>query len=37
MAQKSLTMMEKMVDPNSIDYYIVDFAMPLKLTIVYRF
>ena len=36
MAQKSLTMMEKKVDPNLFDYYIVDFAMPLKITIVYR-
>ena len=37
MAQKSLNMMEKMVDPDLIDYYIVNFAMPLKLTIVYRY
>ena len=37
MAQKSLTKMEKMVDPNLIDYYIVNFAMPLKITIVYRY
>ena len=29
MAKKQLNMMEKMMDPNFIDYYIIDYAIPL--------
>ena len=28
MAKKSLNMMEKMMDPNMIDYYIINCAIP---------
>ena len=29
--------MEKMMDPNIIDYYIMDCAIPSKITIEYRY
>ena len=31
MAKKQLNMMEKMMDPNLIDYYIIDCAIPSKI------
>ena len=33
MAEKSLNMMEKMMDPNIIDYYIINCAIPSIVTI----
>ena len=33
MAKKSLNMMEKMMDPNIIDYYIINCAIPSIITI----
>ena len=33
MAKKSLNMIEKMMDPNIIDYYIIDCAIPSIITI----
>ena len=33
MAKKSLNVIEKMMDPKIIDYYIIDFAIPLIITI----
>ena len=33
MAKKSLNMIEKMMDPNIIDYYIINCAIPLIITI----
>ena len=33
MAKKSLNMIEKMMDPNMIDYYIINRAIPLLITI----
>ena len=32
MAKESLNMMEKMMDPNIIDYYIINCAIPLIIT-----
>ena len=37
MAIKSLNMMEKMMDPNIIDYYIINCAIPLMITIKNRY
>ena len=31
MAKKSLNMIEKMMDPNIIDYYIINCAIPSKI------
>ena len=33
MAKKSLNMIEKMMDPNIIDYYIINCAIPSIITI----
>ena len=33
MAKKSLNMIEKMMDPNIIDYYIINSAIPSIITI----
>ena len=35
MAKKSLNMIEKMMDPNIIDYYIINCAIPSIYVIVY--
>ena len=37
MAKKSLNMTEKMMDPNIIDYYIVNRAIPSIITIENRY
>ena len=37
MAKKSLNMMEKMMDPNIIDYYIINCAIPSIVTIENRY
>ena len=37
MAKKSLTMIEKMMDPNIIDYYIINCAIPSIIAIEYRY
>ena len=37
MAKKSLNMIEKMMDPNIIDYYIINCAIPLIITIENRY
>ena len=37
MAEKSLNMMEKMRDPNIIDYYIINCAIPSVITIENRY
>ena len=37
MAKKSLNMMEKMMDPNKIDYYIINCAIPSINTIENRY
>ena len=34
MAKKSLNMIEKMMDPNIIDYYIINCAIPSIITII---
>ena len=34
MAEKSLNMTEKMLDPNMIDYYIINCARPLIIKII---
>ena len=33
MAKKSLNMMEKMINPNIIDYYIINCAIPSIITV----
>ena len=37
MAKKSLNMIEKMMDPNIIDYYIINCAIPSIITIENRY
>ena len=37
MAKKSLNMIEKMMDPNIIDYYIINCAIPSIITIKNRY
>ena len=37
MAKKSLNMIEKMMDPNIIDYYIINRAIPSIITIENRY
>ena len=37
MAKKQLNMMEKMMDVNFIDYYIIDCAIPSIITIENRY
>ena len=37
MATKSLNMIEKMMDPNIIDYYIINCAIPSIITIENRY
>ena len=37
MAKKSLNMIEKMIDPNIIDYYIINCAIPSIITIENRY
>ena len=37
MAKKLLNMMEKMMDPNIIEYYIINCAIPLIITIENRY
>ena len=37
MAKKSLNMMERMMDPNIIDYYIINCAIPSIFTIENRY
>ena len=37
MAKKSLNMMEKIMDPNIIDYYIINCAIPSIITTEYRY
>ena len=37
MAKKPLNMIEKMMDPNMIDYYIINFAIPSIITIENRY
>ena len=37
MAKKSLNMMEKKMDPNIIDYYIINCAIPSIITIENRY
>ena len=37
MAEKSLNMVEKMMDPNITDYYIIDCAIPSKIAIKNRY
>ena len=37
MAKKSLNMMEKMMDPHIIDYYIINCAITLIITIENRY
>ena len=37
LAKKSLNMIEKMMDPNMIDYYIINCAIPLIITIENRY
>ena len=37
MAKKLLNMMEKMMDANIIDYYIINYAIPSKIAIKNRY
>ena len=37
MAKKTLNMIEKMMDPNIIDYYIINCAIPSIITIKNRY
>ena len=37
MAKKSLNMIGKMMDPNIIDYYIINFTIPSIITIENRY
>ena len=37
MAEKSLTIMAKMIDLNLIDYYIFDYAISSKIAIKHRY
>ena len=37
MASKLLTMKEKLMDPKLFDYDVIDYAIPSKITIEYRY